>query len=77
MTSKKEKVTLSGIIAGQGEQASCSVSAIKVTSGGTFAYAHYSVERVSKALPPGEYQLIVNGETTPVRYDGRHWLARS
>ena len=77
MTSKKEKVTLSGVVVGQGEQSTCSVSAIKVTaSGGDVAYARYSVERVSKALPPGEYQLTVNDETMPVRYDGHHWLAR-
>jgi|HubBroStandDraft_5_1064220.scaffolds.fasta_scaffold313616_2 hypothetical protein len=76
-SSKREPATLSGVIVGQGEQASCTVSAIKVTGpGGVVAYARHKVERVSKALPAGDYQLTVNGETTHIRYDGEHWLSR-
>jgi hypothetical protein len=76
MTSTKERVQLRGHLSGQGYEADCVVSAIKVTvPGGPFAYAKYSVHRISKALPEGDYQLSLStGETFPVRHRDGHWL---
>jgi hypothetical protein len=32
------------------------------------------LESVKPQLPPGDYELSVNGLTCPVRFDGRDWL---
>jgi hypothetical protein len=73
-----EFVRLPGIIIGDGGHAECTVKALKVTNpgGGAVAFTHFTVERVSSVLPPGQYQLTCNGVTEHVRYDGQHWLAR-
>ncbi|GGI24798.1 hypothetical protein GCM10010987_31190 [Bradyrhizobium guangdongense] len=63
--STRERVRLHGVISGQGHEAKCTVLATKVTlePSGPVAYAAYSVERASQALPEGDYQLFIsNGE---------------
>jgi len=67
-----------GVLSGEGHEAECIVSAIKVTPrpDGPSVYARYSVHNVSKTLPEGDYQLFVSGETIPVRFHGGRWLAR-
>lgn len=79
MASTKELVRFAGTIRGQGREATCTVSALKVTLGGAgvSAYARYSVEAVSQLLPEGEYQLFVNGQSFAMRHHGGHWLSAS
>lgn len=69
MASIKKPVTFSGTLRGEGHQATCTVSATKVSVPGTgdVAYANYFIERVSQALPDRSYQLTVNGETISAR----------
>lgn len=78
MVSTKEIVTFHGTLIGQGQEADCMVSATKVTvPGGLPAYTHYSVAGVRKALPEGDYDLLLaTGEKILVRYHGGYWLAR-
>ena len=77
MSSIKEHVSFTGVIRGQGHEATCTVTALKVTQRGTgvHAYARYEVKAVSKALPEGDYQLAVNGQAFPIRHQGEYWLA--
>jgi hypothetical protein len=77
MASIKEHVSFAGIIKGQGREARCTVSALKVTlpGAGGSAYARYSVRDVSERLPEGEYQLSVNGQAFAMRHQGGHWLS--
>jgi len=79
MASTREHVTFPGVLRGQGHEATCTVSAIKVTLSGTgvAAYTQYSIERTSKTLPDGEYQLSVNDQSIPMRYYNGNWLAAS
>jgi hypothetical protein len=77
VTSTKERVELRERLSGQGHEADCIVSAIKVTLPGPSAYAGYSVRSVSKTLPEGDYQIFLsNGETFPVRHHGGNWGVR-
>jgi hypothetical protein len=77
MSSARESVRLSGVLRGQGQEATCTIQAIKVTipGGGVSALTKKRVVSVSKTLPEGVYYLSVNGEApTAVRYSNGHWL---
>ena len=77
MSSTREAVSFTGVLRGQGQEATCTVQAIKVTvpGGGVSALTKKRVVSVSKALPEGVYYLSVNGEApTAVRYSNGHWL---
>ncbi len=77
MVSIRETVRSPGILRGEGQEATCTVSAMKVTLPGTneSGYMDYSIENVSKALPDGNYQLTAYGETIRVRHQRGHWLS--
>jgi hypothetical protein len=76
MSSIKEHVSFTGIIRGQGHEANCTVTALKMTRGtGIPAYTRYEVKAVSRPLPEGDYQLTVNGQSFPIRHRGEYWLA--
>lgn len=77
MVSSRESVRFPGRLQGEGRQAECTVQATKVGLPGTgvFAYTNYSISDVSKALPPGTYELVANGERIAVRHFNGHWLA--
>src|SRR5260370_38710515 len=67
-----------GRLSGLGHEADCHVSAIEVTEpgGGVRTYTRHSVQRVSKPLPEGDYQLLMsNGEIVRLRYQSGHWLS--
>jgi hypothetical protein len=77
MSSAREIVRFSGVLRGQGQEATCTIQAIKVTvpGGGASALTKKRVVSVSKTLPEGVYHLSVNGEPpTAVRYRDGHWL---
>jgi hypothetical protein len=74
----RRRVVYCGRLSGQGHEADCEVSAIAVPEpgGGITAYAKYSVQKVSKQLPEGSYQLLLpSGETQRWRHQSGHWLS--
>jgi hypothetical protein len=73
----REHVSFSGLIRGEGHEASCTINAMKVTLPGTSesAYVDYSIQGVSKPLPEGNYEVTARGETTHMRFHDGHWLA--
>jgi hypothetical protein len=77
MASTREMVQSTGVLRGEGQEATCTVFATKVTLPGTdeTAYTNYSMENVSMALPDGNYELNVYGETIRVRHRRGDWLA--
>ena len=77
MTSTRERVSLPGILRGNGHEVECTVLATKVTLPGAnaVAFCQYSVRKVPKNLPEGRYKLSVNAEVIPVRLQGGFWLA--
>lgn len=77
MASTRQRVTLPGILRGNGYEVACTVQAIKVSLLGSDAVAccEYSIAHVSKSVPEGSYQLSVNAETIPLRFENGHWLS--
>jgi len=76
MASNRRKVRLEGIVRGEDNEATCVVAATEVSLLGVPpAYCEFSVESVSKRLPPGRYEVTTNGQTNRLRFDGRYWLA--
>jgi len=77
MASTREIVHSTGSVRGEGQEATCTVFATKVTSPATNISAHtnYSIENVSTALPDGNYELTAYGETIRVRHERGDWLA--
>jgi hypothetical protein len=77
MASAKQWVSLTGVLRGNGQEATCDVQALEVRLGGTgvTAYAQFKVGRTSKPLPYGEYEITVAGQTQRIRHMDGHWLA--
>lgn len=77
MASTRKAVAFPGILKGQGHEATCTVSAVQVTLGGTSvsAYTDCSISNVSRALPDGDYELFANGEKSRVRLKAGFWLS--
>jgi hypothetical protein len=77
MVSKRESVTFQGVLRGQGHEANCTVTAVKVSLPGAneFTHTHYDITAVSKQLPEGRYELTVHGESIPIKLENGFWLA--
>jgi hypothetical protein len=77
MASTRKSVSFPGVLTGQGQQATCMVSAVEVTLGGTSesAYIDHSISSVSKMLPEGDYELVANGEKSRIRLKNGSWLS--
>jgi hypothetical protein len=75
----KERISFSGKLRGDGHEAECTVSATRVTLPGTsaVALAEYSIQKVSKTLPEGRYQLFAHGEVINLRHHSGQWLSDS
>ena len=73
----REHVILQGVLRGNGHEATCSVRALKVSmpGAGPPMYAQFSDVRTSSVLPPGVYQLHVNGQVLDIQYTGEFWIA--
>jgi hypothetical protein len=78
MASQREVVSFQGILRGEGHEAGCRGTAMKVSLPGTndFEYTRYSITSLDKPLPEGNYTLSVHGKMIPLRYQGGHWLAQ-
>jgi hypothetical protein len=69
-----------GVLRSGSHEATCPVRAIKVSLPGepnVFEYVDFSIERVSKELPEGVYQISAFGKTDSVRYKNGYWLSAS
>ena len=77
MASARKSVNFPGVLTGQGQQATCVVSAVEVTLSGTSesAYVDHSISNVSKMLPDGDYELVANGEKSRIRLKNGSWLS--
>lgn len=77
--STKTSVTGSGILSGQGQEATCIVSAVKTTEAvsGTVAYGHFDIEKVSMPVSEGIYELSAFGQVLRVKYRDGLWEAVS
>jgi hypothetical protein len=77
MTCTREPVRMSGTLRGQGQTASCTVSATRVTLLCTRLSqdCQYAIDWVSKPLPAGDYKLALEGEgrTVDMRLSGDGW----
>lgn len=75
----RKVITFPGVLRGEGQESECIISATEVTLPGTSvsALANYSIQKVSKVLPEGHYQLIAQGETINIRHSEGNWLAES
>jgi hypothetical protein len=75
----RKRVTFSGILRSEGQEAECAILATEVTLPGSTASAlcEYSVQKVTKILPEGRYQLHARGEIINLRHHQGHWLADS
>jgi hypothetical protein len=77
---KKESVRFSGMLQGEGVEATCTIRATKVTLAEMSRpfdsnYIVHSIENVSKSLPEGNYRLLANGEViNSVQYKNGQWL---
>jgi hypothetical protein len=76
MVSKKERVRFTGELSGEGQEATCTALATRVSLPGFDAtYIDYSISDVSHAIPDGRYVLSVNGETIPVVRRNGFWVS--
>lgn len=77
MVSMRKPVRFSGVLRGEGHEANCAVSALKVTmpGGAASAYTQFTVNRVESALPDGRYKLTVNGQKILLRHHGGKWIS--
>jgi hypothetical protein len=75
MASTRRLVTFHGMLTGQGHNATCTVSAVKVTLGGSHesAYVGRKITNVSEMLPEGDYELTANGQKSRVRFRDGFW----
>lgn len=73
----RRRVTFSGILRGEGQEAECTIAASEVSLPGASASAlcDYSIQTVSKPLPEGRYRLDARGEIINLRFCEGHWLA--
>jgi hypothetical protein len=81
MPSTSERVTLPGVLRGQGQEARCTVEADKVSlpGGSDVNYTNYRINpgSVSKRLPDGNYTLTVIGVLHDVRHNNGLWTSAS
>lgn len=75
MTFAQERMKMSGILRGQGLIAQCTVSATRVTllGSGLSKNCNIAIEWVSKLLPPGDYQLLFEGNSCAIRQSKGQW----
>ena len=74
--STRQRVCFPGIIRGDGGEATCKVWMTKVTLPGIDAvnYIDWSIRDVSLNLPDGNYEVIVNGQTSQVAQRNGTWV---
>lgn len=75
MSSTRERVTMSGVLCGNGKSAKCNVSALRVTLFRTKLHidCEHVVEWVSQSLPEGVDELSIEGNAIEMRYSKDRW----
>jgi hypothetical protein len=69
-----------GILRGEGHEATCTVSGKKVqypSIPSEVSFPDLTIQNVSKRLPDGNYELIVEGKTIPLKRKNGFWNAGS
>jgi hypothetical protein len=75
MAFEKRRVKLSGTLSGNGQTASCTVYATKVTEPvtGVSTYAKPAISEVSEEMPDGDYKVVAAGTVFKFRHEGAEW----
>jgi hypothetical protein len=76
MASTRQRVSLAGVLRGQGHEAKCTVWATSVSiSSMPPEYLELKITNVAEALPDGEYTVtMVNGLSGAVRHAYGDWV---
>ena len=75
----RERVTLNGIVRGEGREAACTISATRVSLPGAPRVSEttdWSMLNVSESLPDGNYEILADGKREQVRLVNGQWLSR-
>ncbi len=78
LASKTEPVIIRGIIRGNGYVTGCRVRAMKINVPGTSTVTNFdfSIEKISRKLPDGSYELLlVNDDVIPMERQNGCWLS--
>ena len=73
----RERVTLKGIVRGEGREATCTITATRVSlpGAGVSETTDWSMLDVSELLPNGNYEILADGKREQVRLVNGQWLA--
>jgi hypothetical protein len=77
MASTRERVTFSGIVRGEGQEATCTIEATRVSlrgEPGVSHTTHWSMVDVSESLADGKYEVFADGQCNKVRLINGQWL---
>jgi hypothetical protein len=77
MASHREVVMLQGKLRGMGREASCILSAIKISSPltGHPNFTKCDIHQAPDDLPDGRYEVTFGGQTAKVKNGNGFWLA--
>ena len=75
MAFARDPIRFSGVLLGNGSQANCTISAVRVflIGSGLFKDCQYAIEWVSKSLPQGLYKLALEGKIVDVLHSKDGW----
>ena len=73
----RKLVTFPAILRGEGQEAECTIAATEGRLPGTSesAFCDYTIQKASKTLLEGRYQLFARGDTINIRRCKGNWLA--
>ena len=75
----RERVTLHGVIRGEGREATCTIQATRVSlpgAPGVSETTDWKMLNVSEKLPDGNYEVEAGGKRENVRLVNGDWLSR-
>jgi hypothetical protein len=76
MNSNRETVKLAGRLSGMGNEAECTVSALKVSLPrlNTWEYVKCDIHLAPESLPDGQYRVTFEGRTMQVKKQDGDWV---
>jgi hypothetical protein len=76
MNSNRETVMLAGRLSGMGNEAECTVSAVKVSLSrlNTWEYVKCDIHLAPESLPDGQYRVTFEGRTMQVKKQDGDWV---
>ena len=75
----RERVRLKGVVRGEGREATCTISAARVSlpgAAGVSETTDWAMLDVSEPLPDGNYEVLADGKREQVRLVNGQWLSR-